>query len=204
MKQTQLSVKIKQLKKEQPHLTTRAIGKLLGCHNATVGYHLMSQKKRDIQNKKHYHKWKQKSHPYEMKLDKFKQKRKKNRSYKVNTFTIRRNLYDKLLNFNATKVSERKYMRHKPNFTVQDIIQKYGENPKCYLTGEEIDISDTRSYNFDHIIPRSKGGENTLDNLGICIKEANTAKCDMTPDQLFNLCKKILEHNGFDVTPSTT
>lgn len=85
------------------------------------------------------------------------------------------------------------------NLTVDDIIKKFGENPKCYLTGDLIDINKTRTYEFDHIIPKSRGGENTLDNLGICTKTANRIKHDMTPDELINQCKKILEHNGFKV-----
>ncbi len=88
----------------------------------------------------------------------------------------------------------------KPTFSVDDVIKKFGENPKCYLTGQPIDIYKPRSYNFDHIIPRSRGGDNSIDNLGICTKKANQAKNDMTPDEFINLCKQVLEHHGYKVT----
>lgn len=88
----------------------------------------------------------------------------------------------------------------KPSFTVQDLLNKFGNNPVCYLTGESIDIYKPRTYHFDHIIPRSRGGTNDIDNLGICTKAANQAKNDMTPDEFFNLCKVILEYNGYQVS----
>lgn len=88
---------------------------------------------------------------------------------------------------------------NKPNFNYEDIINKFGEKTNCYLTGEEIDLNLPRTYQFDHIIPRSRGGENSLDNLGICTREANQAKNDMTPDEFFNLCKRILETQGYEV-----
>jgi 5-methylcytosine-specific restriction endonuclease McrA len=47
----------------------------------------------------------------------------------------------------------------------EDIINKFGPNPICYLTGLPINYSDASTYHLDHIIPRSKGGLNTLDNL---------------------------------------
>ena len=78
--------------------------------------------------------------------------------------------------------------------TFNEVMKKFGDNPKCYLTGLPIDIKDTRSYHFDHIIPTSRGGTNTLDNLGICTKAANMAKSDMTPDELYDLCKLIISH----------
>ena len=52
---------------------------------------------------------------------------------------------------------------------------------------------------FDHIIPKSKGGTNTLSNLGLCVKDANTAKGDMSVDELVDLCKDILQHNGYEI-----
>lgn len=44
-----------------------------------------------------------------------------------------------------------------PKFTVEELKEKIGENPVCYLTGRPIDISKSREYEFDHIIPKSKG-----------------------------------------------
>lgn len=79
-------------------------------------------------------------------------------------------------------------------FTLEDVIDKVGENPLCYLTGQPIDISKPSTYEFDHIIPKSRGGTNQLDNLGVCLKLANRAKDSMTPDEFLNLCKLVVSH----------
>lgn len=84
-------------------------------------------------------------------------------------------------------------------FTTSDVLDKIGENPKCYLTGDEIDIHQGSTYHLDHIIPLSRGGSRTLDNLGLATKMANMSKTDMTLDEYFNHCKKVLENNGYIV-----
>ena len=84
--------------------------------------------------------------------------------------------------------------------SVEDVLKKFGENPVCYLTGQSIDLSKPSTYHLDHIIPRSRGGNNSLDNLGLCTKQANQAKTNMTPDELINLCKVILQHQGYHVS----
>jgi len=79
------------------------------------------------------------------------------------------------------------------NFSVKDVIKKIGPNPRCYLTGKKIDINKPDTYHFDHIIPTSKGGTNDLDNLGICTKQANYAKNDLSIKELYKLCEAILK-----------
>jgi 5-methylcytosine-specific restriction endonuclease McrA len=106
--------------------------------------------------------------------------------------------------FGLNKINKKLYKFQKDNtmdkFTVQDVKDKLGEHPVCYLTGEQIDINKPNTYQFDHIIPRSRGGQSTLDNLGICTKRANLSKSDMTPDEFFNFCKIVLENQGYKVT----
>jgi len=80
------------------------------------------------------------------------------------------------------------------NYSYQDVLNKIGDNPVCYLTGEKIDLNKPETYNLDHIIPTSKGGTNDLSNLGICIKSANTAKGDLSLDELYKLCEKIIQY----------
>ena len=65
--------------------------------------------------------------------------------------------------------------------------------------GEQLDITKPRDYVFDHMIPRSRGGDNSLDNLGLCTKQANMAKSDLTPEEFIQFCKKVLEYNGYTV-----
>lgn len=78
-------------------------------------------------------------------------------------------------------------------------LEKLGPNPICYLTGDKIDINDAKSYNLDHIIPKAKGGDNSIENLGILTKQANMAKSEYTVEEHIEYCKKVLNHQGYDV-----
>lgn len=46
----------------------------------------------------------------------------------------------------------------------------------------------------------AEGGSNDLDNLGICTKQANMAKSDLSINELINLCQQILTKHGYKVT----
>lgn len=98
---------------------------------------------------------------------------------------------DKVGNF--CRDHERREREHS-DFTYQDVLDKYGENTVCYLTGDEIDLSDPRSYEFDHVVPRKLGGANSLDNLGIATKNANRAKGAMTVEEFVALCRKVVDY----------
>jgi CRISPR/Cas system Type II protein with McrA/HNH and RuvC-like nuclease domain len=87
---------------------------------------------------------------------------------------------------------ERGFDRKKINDYLQTI-------DKCYLSGRHIDVNDINTYEFDHIYPRTLGGSNTFDNLGITRPEANRAKNDLTVDEFIELCKDVLINFGYDV-----
>jgi 5-methylcytosine-specific restriction endonuclease McrA len=166
----------------------------LKCAKSTIAYYCgyNQREKTRIRNSRN----RKKQHPYGRKLENFTCIILQNPK-KPPTLQNRRLIQVKIQSFHYTY---KEYGMYKPTtFSIQDIIDKFGENPICYLTGEQIDIYQPRTYEFDHIIPRSRGGTNTLDNLGICSKKANQSKKDMTPDEYINLCKKILEHNGYQV-----
>ena len=59
--------------------------------------------------------------------------------------------------------------------------------------------SRSYSYNLDHVTPRSRGGDNSLDNLGITTPIANKSKTNLTTEEYLELCKKVLENNGYEI-----
>lgn len=86
------------------------------------------------------------------------------------------------------------------NFTTQDVVDKFGMNTVCYLSGKKINMTTDKDFQFDHIIPASKGGTNDLENLGILDREVNIMKQDMLVEDLLEKCKIILEYNGYKVS----
>ena len=89
---------------------------------------------------------------------------------------------------------------NKRTFSRKDILNKFGDNPKCYLTGRSIDWNDGTTFSFDHIIPVYLGGDNSLENLGLTCVDANNAKHKLTVDDFLSLCKEVLEYNGYVVS----
>jgi 5-methylcytosine-specific restriction endonuclease McrA len=123
-------------------------------------------------------------------------------SQRVERFQYDRKIKDKTEDFQRGRLlknGQARLGRRRLSFRWQDVIDKFGWQTVCYLTGMPIDLKEPKTYQFDHIIPYSKGGEWTLENLGIACKDANQAKADMTVDEFISLCKMVLEHNGYTV-----
>jgi hypothetical protein len=181
------------LKLRADGLSYKQIEKQLGCSRSTIAYHCgVGQKdKNKARGEKN-----RKKNPLGRKLERF--------FYDVDYIVLSnanfKNSSEKLFKKKVWSFMKTSYNPVK--FTVEDVKNKIGDNPICYLTGDIIDLNKTSSYNFDHIIPRSRGGESSLENLGLCTKEVNFSKRDMTPDEYINLCKKVLEHNGYKVEKS--
>lgn len=166
----------------------RQIQSILSCSKGTISFHLgQGQKERSSLRGKIN---KKNEHPYLKKLTHFFDDRPKSKN-RIPNSSAKRKIRFKIEKFFRVK-NMPKY--NPPTFSVKEIIEKFGEKPICYLTGRSIDIYDTKSYHFDHIVPVSRGGENTLDNLGVCIRQANLAKHDMLPEELINLCKEIIAY----------
>lgn len=168
--------------------TYTEIAKILGITRFKLYYHINPKYREQCKQQQVKHR--NSVHPYKTKLVSFTIRSSKSSPAKnLQSHSNYRKLYRKVWRFNMKE----------NHFTVEDVIKKFGEHPRCYLTNEPIDIYQTNTYHFDHIIPTSKGGPNTIDNLGICTAQANKMKCDMTPEQLLNMCRLILENNGFKV-----
>jgi 5-methylcytosine-specific restriction endonuclease McrA len=161
----------------------REIQSILGCSKSTISYHCGNgnEKKRvknDIKKRK----------PICKKVSSFKTRcsRANYKLFRAKVKTFKRRSKSK---GNKTNTIVNSISR---NYTCQDVIDKFGNNPICYLTGKPIDLDKPETYNLDHIIPASRGGTNDLDNLGLCIKQANQAKGDLLIDELHDLCDQIL------------
>jgi 5-methylcytosine-specific restriction endonuclease McrA len=101
-------------------------------------------------------------------------------------------LKNKIIRFHRDK----KEWKYPPmTFKVKNLLQKIGDNPVCYLTGRKIDLLDGKSYHLDHIIPKNKGGVNTLDNCNIACKDANQAKGNLLYSEFILLCEEVLNHH---------
>lgn len=173
--------------------TYNEIMKITGASKSTISYHCgINQKQRTARRKG------KNTHPFIKKIDNFKSAKKKldketNRSEIIERVRIQK----KIESFHRNRKSN---MYTSTTFTIKDVLSKFGEAPKCYLTGKTIDIYNTKSYHFDHVVPVSKGGESIIDNLGICTRDANHAKHDMLLDDFVSLCKQVLENRGYIIS----
>lgn len=176
--------------------TTKSIPRSCGC---LCGISPLNTYKKLISE------YKNKLYPFRCKIDGFfRNLNKIPQNYKINQkVSINTKIRVKLIGFLC------KYNNHSDNKEarmliteelLKEISNKIGENPKCYLTGDKIDLKDSRSYHFDHIIPRAKGGQNTVENLGIATKIANQSKTEMTVDEYIQHCIKVLNNFGYKVT----
>ena len=164
--------------------TYREIQQILGCSKSIIAYHCGNGSEKERLKKSN----RKKETPTQCigrKLNTFKSRMKIEKiRNKYNCFRRARK---------NRKVSGTDVVNNiKKNYTRQDVIDKIGENPICYLTGKKIDLCQTDTYQFDHIVPVINGGTNDLSNLGVCIKEANQAKGELSLDELYILCEDIL------------
>lgn len=185
----QLKEKILQLRKQG--LSYDKIVKELGCAKSTVAYHCnqTSKDKSDI-GRKHRRK---NQHPLAKKLESFLYRYDyRTRRVKCTKRRWRQALHDKLRCFSRV---ENGSMPGRPDITVDEALEFFGDFPTCYLTGEPIDLERPSTYTLDHKIPHTRGGTNTLDNMGLCTMKANMAKGDMTPEEFIEFCKTVVDFN---------
>ena len=157
------------------------IQKITGASKGTIAYHCGDgQKEKTIQRNREV-----KAHcTYISKTQRFKQK--KANKTKARDFQRR----------NGSKLNDVMVK----DFTYKDVLEKFGTNPVCYLTGEPIDLNQPKNYSFDHFIPATRGGNNSLENLRICLSKINKMKSDLLYEEFIELCKKVLIHHGYKIS----
>lgn len=154
----------------------------LNCSKSVVAYHCgKNQKEKNRQRNFKY----KKTNPLKTKLYAFHEKTKDGQFVSQQKPDIYRILISKRFHFN----NGGEYM-----FTIEQLMEKIGSRPKCYLTGREIDLSKSRTYSLDHIVPRSKGGDNSLENCGLTCSDANRAKNDLSLDEFISLCQSVVDN----------
>ena len=168
---------ILQYKQTHPDWGYKRIAKEIGCAPNTVKYYL-DPKAKDVAQKRCYRY--REINPLCQKLGHFREIREKKKAF------------DKLLDGRRSKAESL--------FTTKDLLIKFGENPRCYLTGEPINLDAIETYEFDHIKPVAQGGNNSLENLGLCLRDINRAKQDKTPEEFIEICKRVLTHHGYRIS----
>ena len=163
------------------------IQKILGCSKGTISYHCgKGQKDKTLERQKIRRK-----NPIIRKVEVFKSREKR---YVVENI---RKFQKKTCDENGKRIVDKSIDK---TFNYKDVLEYYGENTRCYLSGVDINLFKN-NYQFDHIIPISRGGDNSFDNLGITHKTVNQMKHNLTPDELIKWCKLILENNGYKIFP---
>lgn len=166
------------------------IHQITGASKGTIAYHCgKDQKKKCNYRKSHIH-------PFVTMRDRFLRETTKPQCVKYTSKSLNTIWSGRIMDFHRNK--DRSY--NTPEFTLEELKNKIGDSPICYLTGEPIDIYQRKTYQFDHIIPRSRGGTNSLDNLGITTKQANQAKNNLTYDEFLELCVQVVQHAGYSIT----
>lgn len=78
--------------------------------------------------------------------------------------------------------------------TADNLQRIWERNPGvCALTGRPLNLMDAH---LDHIIPRSRGGANSPENLRWVCAEANTAKGNLLDSEFSTLCFQVAEYIG--------
>jgi len=84
-------------------------------------------------------------------------------------------------------------------FNYKDVHAKYGDHFSCALTGRPLVFNEPQTYEYDHILPTARGGDNSIDNLQLLCPEANQAKGMMTDDEFKDLCREVIIHAGYKI-----
>ena len=78
-------------------------------------------------------------------------------------------------------------------------ISKILSTTECYLTGRPINVLNREEWSLDHKHPRSRGGTNSIHNMGVAASLVNRSKQNMTVQEFIDMCHDVLKNNGYVV-----
>ena len=169
---TELGKKILELKSQG--LTQAEISRKLDCSSGTVNYWCNPKENKRAKERV---KKRREENPLMGRLEK-----------KIDGFIERRTI---------DKNDSKKRTKSHRGWTATDALNHLGgQHTKCYLTGRILNL-EIDEYELDHIIPYSKSGDYSLNNMGITIPSANRSKYDLTLNEYLDLCKEVLENFGY-------
>jgi hypothetical protein len=168
----------------------------LGCSKGTISYHCGEGQKSKVLDRTK----KRRLCPLRTKMEAFKHGKKKDvQNPFVEVWQFKNHcLRDKLIHF-ARIGTKANRMGYKFMFKLKDLIKKIGDDPRCYWTGRKIDLNSRRSYHLDHLIPKSRGGDNSLDNCVLACREANQGHSDSMPGEYIHTSCEVAVHKGKDI-----
>jgi 5-methylcytosine-specific restriction endonuclease McrA len=181
------------LKLRDEGLSYRQIEVRLGCSKGTISYHCGSgQKGKTLARTR-----KKRLCPLRTKMEAFKHgKIKENKDPFAEVIGSKKQiLLDKIRTFSRVGTKAKK-MGYKFMFKLKDLIEKIGDDPRCYWTGRKINLKSRRSYHLDHLIPKSRGGDNSLENCVLACREANQGHGDGLPKEFVGLSCEVAVHRG--------
>jgi len=181
-----LKEKIIELKKSG--LSYNEIQKKLNCSKGTISYHCGLGQKEKSRNRIQKHR---NQNVLKKKIEGFNYcKRKEKTEIKEKDKRIK-----EIIKLRIWRFSKMENGKYKKMFNEEQLLEKIGKEPRCYLTGRLINLNNPKSYNLDHIVPRTKGGDNSLKNCGLACREANQAKHNLLLEDFVKLCKEVVKQN---------
>jgi hypothetical protein len=73
---------------------------------------------------------------------------------------------------------------------LKEILER--QEYRCALSGVKLEPQDA---SLDHIVPVSKGGSNSADNLQFLHKDVNRAKFTMSQQDFIKMCARVAEYS---------